>query len=193
MFPFQLADERWRLSPVPLRVRCASDPPVRVRALSVLAANERTGAISDGVLLMSRRPRSKQYLVKAIKKGTLKGCWEKNFRDGSEKAAADSEKGSLELSGGQLQTEQPGGNDGSRPNQLEMGSRGRWPSILYLQSALLPSYELGRDKGASGKLKRKWTDGRVDGKDARPLPGRFHLALSPEAMRGRVKAPGIGK
>jgi hypothetical protein len=162
---FHSADERRRLSPVPLRVRCASDAPVRARVLSVLAANERTRAISDGVLSKSRRPRSNEYFVKAIKKGALNGYWQKKFRDGSGNAAADSEKGRLEISGA---------NDGDCPNQQETGSRGRWPGILYLHSALLPSYELGRDKGATCKLKRKWTDERVDGQGARLLPSRFH-------------------
>jgi hypothetical protein len=73
---------------------------------------------------------------------------------------------------------------------MEIESPGEWPGIISALTPPLPAYELGRDVGGLQKLKRKRS---VEEPEKRPLPGRFHVALSPEAMRGRIKAPRKGK
>lgn len=73
---------------------------------------------------------------------------------------------------------------------MEIESPGAWPGIISALTPPLPAYELGLDVGGLQKLKRKRS---VEELEKRPLPGRFHVALSPEAMRGRIKAPRKGK
>lgn len=181
------ADERWRSAAVPLRIRCASDPPARARALSALPVNDRLRAFSDGVLLLSRQQRSKQSFAVRTTSGPLRGYWDKpeskTQRKPEERSGEEAEEevseGKGTLTGGN--GAETGGNGAGIEEQ------GRWPGLVNVTPPV-PEYELGRERGPVKVLKRQRSGDGIKREELRPLPGRFHVAMSPDAMRGRITA-----
>ncbi|GAQ78242.1 hypothetical protein KFL_000100090 [Klebsormidium nitens] len=180
-----IVDERWRSAAVPLRIRCASDPPARARALSVLPVNDRSRAFSDGVLLISRHQRSKQSFAVRTTSGPLRGYWDKpetETRQNPAKGFAGAAEQQGLVGKGPVSESEAGGNG------AEFAQHGRWPGLVNITPPG-PIYELGRDKKAVKALKRKRAGDAIRKEELRPLPGRFHVAMSPNAMRGKLKAP----